>query len=625
MGRKRLIVLALVAAAVVAGSGYVYGVITAQRLKRALAGRIELGGLAVEPGEVATSIGYFSAGARLKDGRITFDGGVVLVPASTLTLEKGALVGTAETARLRLDGLPELDTRFERISYRLTDPAATPGGGRVEARVTAGAARAESDTVRLAAKDLSLTADRKDHERWDSLAMTLADLGAVSKRTAGPSLGAAKVSWMERYVTRGDRRLGVGIETGADGLRLEAVDPRGGRVSLGKLALKADLEIDGDRRTTLLATLREVAGAPDPVRAYTRRFNPVVPVSSGLVNEVTAIWGAATMKVAETAFEYAERPKGAVVEKSGTFRLARLEASGDGTLVTLAEAKAVSESTTSPTHERALLAQFEPGATIAPGPELLGALIDYVMTANGKGQLTFRDLLVRETPGGEPLTFPDGGMDLELGFRDGVGSLTLNPRLTVTTLKALEGRVPVSLPLDRVGANLKLFVRNVNLGEVRRLVSGTPSSGGDWTRLANESLRTLVASKPGVGAECVLDADGGLGLAVKTSLDLDRPRPPGFRVERYAAAGGAGITQALLGVGTFRLRVDVSRYRRLVDLLEVALGRGAGEAWLAQTQEFFTRSGEDLVADLTVRGGRAELNGKPSPLAESLLGRRPSR
>jgi len=219
MGRKRLIVLALVAAAVVAGSGYVYGVIAAQRLKRALAGRIELGGLVVEPGEVATSIGYFSAGARLKDGRITFDGGVVLVPASTLTLEQDALVGTADTARLRLDGLPELDTRFERISYRLTDPGATPGGGRVEARVTAGAARAESDTVRLAAKDLSLTADRKDHERWDSLAMTLADLGAVSKRTAGPSLGAAKVSWMERYAPRGDRRLGVGIETGEAGER----------------------------------------------------------------------------------------------------------------------------------------------------------------------------------------------------------------------------------------------------------------------------------------------------------------------------------------------------------------------------------------------------------------------
>jgi len=396
-------------------------------------------------------------------------------------------------------------------------------------------------------------------------------------------------------------------------------------VSLGKLALKAELEIDGDRQTTLLATLREVAAAPDPVWAYARRFNLVVPASSGLVKEVTATWATATMKVAESAFEYAERPKGAVVEKSGTFRLAQLEVSGDGTLVTLAEAKAVSESTTSPTHERALLAQLEPGATMAPGPELLGALIDYVMTANGNSQLTFRDLLVREKPGGEPLTFPDGGMDVDLGFRDGVGSLTLNPRLTVTKLKALEGRVPVSLPLDRIGANLKLFVRNVNLGEVRRLVSGTPPSGGDWTRLANESLRTLVASRPGVGAECVLDADGGLGLAVKTSLDLDRPLPPGFRVERYAAAGGAALSQALLGVGTFRLRVDVSRYRRLVDLLDAALGRGTGEAWLTQTEGLFTRAGEDLVADLTVRGGRAELNGKPSPLAESLLGRRPPR
>ena len=625
MRKKRLVVLGLIAVVVVLASGYVYGYVVGQRLRKALAGRIELGGVVVEPGEVATSIGYFSAGARLKDGRITFDGGVVLVPVSTLVLEQGALVGTAETARLRLDGLPELDTRFERLSYRLTDPGATSGGGRVEARVTAGAARAENDTVRLAAKDLSLTADRKDPERWDSLAMTLADLGVVSKRTAGPSLGAAKLSWTERYAPRGDRRLGVSIETGADGLRLEAVDPGGGRVSLGKLALKADLEIDGDRRTTLLATLREVAGAPDPVRAYTRRFNPVVPASSGLVKEVTATWAASTVKVAETTFEYAERPKGAVVEKSGTFRLARLEASGDGTFVTLAEAKAVAESTTSPAHERALLAQLEPGATIAPGPELLGALIDYVMTANGKSQLTFRDLLVRETPGGEPLTFPDGGMDTDLGFRDGVGALTLNPRLTVTKLKALEGRVPFSLPLDRVGASLKLFVKNVNLGEARHLVSGTPAAGADWPRLANHALRTLVASKPGVGVECALDADGGLGIALKTSLDLDRPLPPGFRVERYAAAGGAGLTQALLGMGTFRLRVDVSRYRRLVDLLDAVLGRGAGETWLAQAQEFFTRSGEDLVADLTVRGGRAELNGKPSPLVESLLGRRPPR
>ena len=144
MRRKRLLVLGSLAVVVVVASGYVYGVIAAQRLKRALAGRIELGGLAVEPGEVATSIGYFSAGARLKDGRITFDGGVVLVPASTLTLEKGALVGTAETARLRLDGLPELDTRFERISYRLTDPGATRGaaGSRPASRPARRAPRA---------------------------------------------------------------------------------------------------------------------------------------------------------------------------------------------------------------------------------------------------------------------------------------------------------------------------------------------------------------------------------------------------------------------------------------------------------------------------------------------------
>ena len=128
MPKKRLVVLGLIAVVhVVVASGYVYGYVVAQRLRKALAGRIELGGVVIEPGEVATSIGYFSAGARLKDGRITFDGGVVLVPASTLTLEKGALVGTAETARLRLDGLPELDTSFERISYRLTDPGATPG------------------------------------------------------------------------------------------------------------------------------------------------------------------------------------------------------------------------------------------------------------------------------------------------------------------------------------------------------------------------------------------------------------------------------------------------------------------------------------------------------------------
>lgn len=148
---------------------------------------------------------------------------------------------------------------------------------------------------------------------------------------------------------------------------------------------------------------------------------------------------------------------------------------------------------------------------------------------------------------------------------------------------------------------------------------------GTFRSPRDEPLRTLVASKPGVGAERVLDADGGLGLAVKTSLDLDRPLPPGFRVERYATAGGAGLSQALLGVGTFRLRVDVSRYRRLVDLLDAALGHGAGEAWLAQTEGLFTRAGEDLIADLTVRGGRAELNGKSSPLVESLLGRRPPR
>jgi hypothetical protein len=420
-----------------------------------------------------------------------------------------------------------------------------------------------------------------------------------------------------------DRRLGVAIETGADGLRLEAVAPTAGRVGLGQLVLTADLEIDGDRQTTLVATIREVAGAPNPVQAYTRQFNPVVTTSSGLAKELVATWGAGTAKIAESAFEYRERPQGALREKSGTFRLAQLDASGEGASVTLAEVKAVSQTTASPAHERALFERLGTGTAVAPSPEVLTALFDYVMTTSGRSQLTFRDLLVRDAPGGDPLTFPDGGLDADLGFRDGVGALTLAPRLSMTRLKALEGRVPLAVPLERVGASLELSVRNVNLGEVRRLVSAAPTGGGDWARLANDALRTVVAARPGVALECILDADGGLGLLIRTSLDLDRPLPPGFRIERHVAAGGGALGQAFLAAGTFRLRVDVKRYRQLVALLDAALGPGSGEAWLARTREFFTRAGEDLVADLMVRGGRAELNGKPSPLAESLLGRRP--
>jgi hypothetical protein len=195
----------------------------------------------------------------------------------------------------------------------------------------------------------------------------------------------------------------------------------------------------------------------------------------------------------------------------------------------------------------------------------------------------------------------------------------------VTKLKALEGRLPIALPVDRLDTRLTLFARNVGLAEVRRLVSAGPPPESDWSRLANQAFRALVTSRPGVGLEVAVDAEGGPGIAVKTSLDLDRPIPPGFRIERHAAAGGGRLAQALVGLGTLRVRVDVTRYPRLVDLLDAALGPGAGEAWLARSQGFLVRSGDDLTADLTVRGGRAELNGKPSPEIDALLGHPPAR
>jgi hypothetical protein len=623
--RRRLVVLAALVAVAAAGSGYVYGFIAAHRLRQALAGRIELSGATVELGEVTTSIGYFSASARLRDSRILFDGGTIVVPAATLRPAVGALAGTADSARLTLDQLPRLEILFETVTYRLAGGEGAPDGGRAEARVTAATVRAENDAVRATARSFSLAGDRKDHERWDGLALSAEALQIAARGRPGAVLGAAKASWSERLSPRGQRRLGIAIETAADAVRLETADPRSGRGEIARLALKAAVEIDGDRRTTLWGALRELAASPDPLPVHAQRLNPVISTAAGAVGELAMTGADSTVKVGEGAFEYRERPVDQRVEKTGTLRVARVESSGGSARVSLAEVRATSESITSPAHERALLAQLPPRAVTTPGPELLAALIDYVSTSTGTTRVTFKDLVVREGAAGTPLTFPDGGLDIDAGFRDGVGAFAFAPRVTLTKLDGLEGRLPITLPVDRLDTRLKLFARNVRLEEVRRLVTGAPPPQGDWSRMANEVFRALAASKPGVGVECALDAEGGPGIALKASLDLDQPIPPGFRVDRHVAAGGGSLARALLDVGSLRLRLDVTRSRRLVDLLDAALGPGAGEAWLARGQGFLVRSGDDLAADLTVRGGRAELNGKPSPQLDALLARPPTR
>lgn len=614
--KKKLLIVSVLILVVLAASGFIVSAVTVGRIEAALGSPLQLGVMTLYPGSrIDSHVGYFKSRVTVEDSVIEFGPSRFDVPAIEVRLNREKLFIDADRAFGKVVQLDPAEVTITGIRLEAPYQGLMDRKAEMTARMTMDTVAIEGAEQHYRLKDSSLEILRSQHDFWDKLVLEIAEMKADDQQV---SASVADGKFIQTQIPNPDGRLAVVTKVHLGGIKVKDLKEKA-EFGAGQQELEIGAAIDGDKTTIFVQTLRELTPDENAFNRYLEKYHPRVDTVSFQGSEFSLHSKEAAIACAGFRMDSHYQQQDELAESGLESVLTKLSLTANGSRMEAGEISLTSSARINADRQNRfiqLVSNFQAHALA----EILDAAYGLFDSYHADTRWAVSDLTYAAPGQQRPIRVQDGSLAVAIVFAQGVGNLSISPKLTCTDLDSLPQVAALQLGLDRVAAGLGIALNRINLQAFRPLLAHRDSTKSQpWLAAADTAARAFADSKPQAQISFDLSGQAGPALAVSLLYEIEQALPKDFSLAP-ALQGSASLEQVIgQGLGkasAVRLTLHIDQYPKLMALLDRVEGPGSGAQFLQQVSAFVKIEGERIEGELLIRDQKALLNGEPNPLIQ---------